>query len=64
MDAGPVARSSPDNPVTNDRYPGTNGSTHGDRNDSSPAAAATGTASSSGPSVTNDATLTSPPAAW
>src|SRR5581483_2320236 len=36
-------------PVTYDRYPGTSGSTHGDRKLTSPAAAATATATSSGP---------------
>src|SRR5579863_9779535 len=40
-------------PVTNERYPGTSGRQQGDRNVTAPAAAATGSARSSGPEVTS-----------
>ncbi len=43
---------SPLMPVTYDRYPGTSGSTHGDRNDTSPAASAMGRATMSEPAAT------------
>jgi hypothetical protein len=45
-------------PVMYDRYPGTSGSTQGDRNVTAPAAAATGIASSSGPEETRLPMLT------
>src|SRR5579863_1252120 len=40
-------------PVTNERYPGTSGRQQGDRKVTAPAAAATGSARSSGPEVTS-----------
>src|SRR5215472_14776106 len=51
------AAPAPDIPVMYDRYPGTSGRQHGDRNVTAPAAAATGIASSSGPDVTRFWTL-------
>jgi hypothetical protein len=40
----------------NDRYPGTNGKTHGDKNEITPAKTATGIANSNDPDVTVVAT--------
>ena len=51
------ASSAPVNPVTNDRYPGTSGRTHGLKNETAPAAKAIGAAKISEPDITVSAAL-------